>query len=84
MSAPPKSSGEPITDRRQLVEWLGGRVQAARPRWRIGTEHEKFCFRLADLRRLPYEGAGRHRRAAEGLTAVRLEPGRGERHASSR
>jgi glutamate--cysteine ligase len=55
MSAPPKSSGEPITDRRQLVEWLEAGCKP-KPRWRIGTEHEKFCFRLSDLRRLPYEG----------------------------
>lgn len=24
--------------------------------WRIGTEHEKFCFRLSDLKRIPYDG----------------------------
>jgi glutamate--cysteine ligase len=55
MSAPPKSRGEPITDRRQLVEWFEAGCKP-KPRWRIGTEHEKFCFRLSDLRRLPYEG----------------------------
>ncbi|HXV23621.1 MAG TPA: glutamate--cysteine ligase [Alphaproteobacteria bacterium] len=55
MSAPPKSRGEPITDRRQLVEWLELGCKP-KPRWRIGTEHEKFCFRIADLKRLPYEG----------------------------
>ena len=55
MSAPPKSRGEPITDKRQLVADLeaGCKPRAA---WRIGTEHEKFAFRLSDLRRLPYEG----------------------------
>ena len=55
MSAPPKSSGEPVADRRQLVEWLEAGCKP-KPRWRIGTEHEKFCFRLSDLKRLPYEG----------------------------
>lgn len=55
MSAPPKNRGEPITDTRQLVEWLEGGGKP-KPRWRIGTEHEKFCFRLSDLKRLPYEG----------------------------
>jgi glutamate--cysteine ligase len=55
MSAPPKNRGEPVTDRRQLVEWLEIGCKP-KPRWRIGTEHEKFCFRLSDLRRLPYEG----------------------------
>jgi glutamate--cysteine ligase len=55
MSAPPKNRGEPISDKRQLVEWFEAGCKP-KPRWRIGTEHEKFCFRLADLRRLPYEG----------------------------
>jgi len=57
MSAPPKSSGAPITDRRQLIEYL---EQGAKPAadWRIGTEHEKFAFRTADKRPLPYDGPG--------------------------
>ncbi|MGE5146011.1 MAG: glutamate--cysteine ligase [Candidatus Eiseniibacteriota bacterium] len=56
MSAPPKSSGEPITDKRQLIESLaaGCKPKAA---WRIGTEHEKFAYRLDDLRPLPFEGS---------------------------
>ena len=55
MSAPPKSLGEPITDRRQLVAYLesGNKPASA---WRIGTEHEKFAYRLSDLKPLPYEG----------------------------
>ncbi len=55
MSAPPKSQGEPITSKRQLVEYI---EQGCKPReqWRIGTEHEKFVFDLKTLRRLPYEG----------------------------
>jgi glutamate--cysteine ligase len=56
MSAPPKSPGIPITDRRQLVEYHanGAKPPAA---WRVGTEHEKFVFRRSDRRRAPYEGA---------------------------
>jgi len=55
MSAPPKSPGVPITDRRQLVEFHeGGNKPSAA--WRVGTEHEKFVFRHSDLRRVPYEG----------------------------
>ncbi|HYE48547.1 MAG TPA: glutamate--cysteine ligase [Azospirillaceae bacterium] len=56
MSAPPKSRGAPVTDRRQLVEYL---EQGCKPPedWRIGTEHEKFAFRLSDKRPLPYDGA---------------------------
>jgi len=55
MSAPPKSPGVPITDRRQLVEYhaSGSKPPAA---WRVGTEHEKFVFRHSDRRRAPYEG----------------------------
>ncbi|MGE4217897.1 MAG: glutamate--cysteine ligase [Alphaproteobacteria bacterium] len=55
MSAPPKNSGAPITSKTQLVEYMEG---GSKPRqdWRIGTEHEKFAYRLGDFRRLPYEG----------------------------
>jgi glutamate--cysteine ligase len=55
MSAPPKTSGEPITDRRQLVAYLEAGCKPPEA-WRIGTEHEKFAFRLSDLRPLPYDG----------------------------
>ncbi|MGH7093868.1 MAG: glutamate--cysteine ligase, partial [Stellaceae bacterium] len=55
MAGPPGSSGAPITDKRQLVEYhqSGCKPPAA---WRVGTEHEKFVFRRSDLRRVPYEG----------------------------
>ena len=57
MSAPPTSRGEPITDRRQLVEYLEkGNKPAAD--WRIGTEHEKFVFRGPDHAPVPYAGPG--------------------------
>jgi glutamate--cysteine ligase len=68
MSAPPASQGEPITDRRQLTAWFeaGCKPESA---WRIGTEHEKFVYRRADLRPLPYEGEGATiRKLLEGLT----------------
>ena len=55
MSAPPKSRGEPITDRRQLVAYLEAGCKPPEA-WRIGTEHEKFAFRASDLRRLPHDG----------------------------
>jgi glutamate--cysteine ligase len=56
LSAPPKSQGEPITSRAQLVEYFasGSKPKSA---WRIGTEHEKFVFDLETLRTVPYEGA---------------------------
>jgi glutamate--cysteine ligase len=55
MSAPPKSLGEPVTGRDQLAAYIEKGCKPAED-WRIGTEHEKFAFRLSDLRPLPYEG----------------------------
>ena len=48
MTTAPSSPGARITDKRQLVEYLesGCKPPAA---WRVGTEHEKFVFRRADL-----------------------------------
>ena len=66
MSAPPSGKGEPITDRRQLIEYL---EQGSKPvsAFRIGTEHEKFGFTTKDLRPLPYEGPAGIRVLLEGL-----------------
>ena len=48
-------SSPTVTDKRQLVEYL---IDGGTPRkdWRIGTEHEKFGFRLDDVTPLPYGG----------------------------
>ncbi|QBG89443.1 glutamate--cysteine ligase [Xanthomonas oryzae] len=45
----------PITDRAKLVQVLasGEKLEA---QWRIGTEHEKFGFRLDDLRPPTFDG----------------------------
>ena len=61
-----QAAGEPIEDRRQLVEWMaeGGKPKAD---YRIGTEHEKFGFRLDDLGPVPYEGPAGIRAMLEGL-----------------
>src|SRR3954468_2592114 len=66
MSAPPSGQGEPVTGRRELVEYL---AQGCKPRaaWRVGTEHEKFCFTQDDLRPLPYAGPRSIRALLEGL-----------------
>jgi len=55
MSRPPDSAGELIENKSQLINDL---ISGCTPRneWRIGTEHEKFAFRLSDKKRLPYEG----------------------------
>ena len=55
MTTTPSSPGAPITDKRQLVEYLESGCKPASA-WRVGTEHEKFVFRRSDLRRAPYEG----------------------------
>jgi glutamate--cysteine ligase len=55
MSGPSSVEGPPISDKRQLVEFHeGGNKPPAD--WRVGTEHEKFVFRRADLSRVAYDG----------------------------
>ena len=66
MSAPPLAKGEPITSKRQLVDYLAAGSKARRD-WRIGTEHEKFGFTWGDQRRLPYDGPRGIRALLEGL-----------------
>ena len=68
MSAPASGKGEPVTGKRELVEYL---EQGCKPRtaWRIGTEHEKFGFTREDLRPLPYDGTRGIRALLDGLSA---------------
>ncbi|MEE9139191.1 MAG: glutamate--cysteine ligase [Alphaproteobacteria bacterium] len=54
-TSPRKGSPEPITSRDQLVAYLEAGCKP-KAEWRIGTEHEKFAFRLDDLSPLPYGG----------------------------
>jgi len=55
MSRPPDAAGAPIESKAQLIEDLESAC-TPRDKWLIGTEHEKFAFRLSDYTRLPYEG----------------------------
>ena len=55
MSSPSNVAESPITDRRALVEYLAAGARA-KADWRIGTEHEKFGFRLDDLRPPTFDG----------------------------
>jgi len=73
MSAPSHSGGAPITDKRQLIEHLAEGCKPA-SQWRIGTEHEKFVFRRADLRPVPYEGESGIRALLEGLRKFGWDP----------
>ena len=67
MSGPSVASKEPITRREQLVDYIASGEKPAAA-WRIGTEHEKFGFRLDDLRPLTWEGPQGIGALLEGLT----------------
>ncbi len=73
MSSPRTESREPITDRDQLVARLEAGCKP-REAWRIGTEHEKFAFRLDDLRPLPFEGPQGIEALLQGLTRFGWKP----------
>ncbi len=67
---PPESTiamAQPIADRRELVAWMESGARAPKD-WRIGTEHEKFGFRLDDLRPPTYEGECGIGALLEGMT----------------
>ncbi|MEO1204955.1 MAG: glutamate--cysteine ligase [Pseudomonadota bacterium] len=58
--------GETIATRDDLVAWIAAGEKPAKD-WRIGTEHEKFVYRLSDLRPVPYEGEAGIRALMAGL-----------------
>lgn len=62
----PQEGGGLIEDRHQLAAYL---AEGCKPKsaWRIGTEHEKFGFRLSDLSPLPYAGANGVRAMLDGM-----------------
>ncbi|HEX3123586.1 MAG TPA: glutamate--cysteine ligase [Rhodanobacteraceae bacterium] len=55
MSGPSAVKETPIESRAQLVEYIASGARTV-DKWKIGTEHEKFGFRLDDLRPPTYEG----------------------------
>ena len=63
------SDATPIESRDQLVETLesGSKPKAE---WRVGTEHEKFGFYLADNTPVPYEGPHGIRRLLEAMEGL--------------
>ncbi|MDR3435939.1 glutamate--cysteine ligase [Telmatospirillum sp.] len=73
MSAPAQPSGEPVTSKAQLVEYLasGSKPETS---WLIGTEHEKFAFQCDDLRPLTYEGPRGIGAVLKGLEAFGWQP----------
>ncbi len=70
MSNPGDADSTPITSLQQLADYIAVGCKPAR-QFRIGTEHEKFGFRLADLSPPPYESSDGHpgsiRNLLEGL-----------------
>ncbi|HUS55402.1 MAG TPA: glutamate--cysteine ligase [Thermohalobaculum sp.] len=62
----PQQGGGPIESRDDLVGYLSSGCKPPE-NWRIGTEHEKFGYRLSDHKPLPYEGACSIRAMLEGL-----------------
>ena len=73
MSGPSPANAEPVTETRQLVEYLAAGCKP-RERWRIGTEHEKFGYRIDDLSPVPYDGERGIGAMLEGLTRFGWKP----------
>jgi glutamate--cysteine ligase len=68
VSIPSSAQATPITDPRQLVEYIAS-GEKPRDAWRIGTVHEKFGFHWDDLRAPSYEGERGIRVLLEGIAA---------------
>ena len=73
MSGPSAVKETPIANRDQLVEYIASGARA-RGQWKIGTEHEKFGFRLDDLRPPTYEGERGIGALLRGLTRFGWKP----------
>lgn len=73
MSSPSHVAETPITDRAELVQVLAS-GEKPEAQWRIGTEHEKFGFRLDDLRPPTFEGERGIEALLLGLTRFGWEP----------
>ena len=70
---PDTESAQVITDPRTLAADLEAGCKPA-GLWRIGTEHEKFVFRLSDLKPVPYDGEGGIGAVLNGLTRFGWAP----------
>ena len=65
--------GEPITDKGPLLEYMQGGCKPTAD-WRIGTEHEKFAYRIEDFRPLDYDGERGVRALLEAMTRFGWKP----------
>ena len=73
MSGTATDSGEPVTDKRQLVEYL---ASGCKPKesWLIGCEQERFAFMKEDHRPLPHGGVRGVQALLEGLQQFGWHP----------
>lgn len=67
------SNDTPIENRQQLIDYLASGCKP-KSEWRIGTEHEKFGFRLSNHAPIPYEGPNGIRAMLEGLRQFGWQP----------
>lgn len=58
---------EYLENKAALIDWMAA-GEKPREQWRIGTEHEKFGYRLSDFSPLPYDGPDGIRAMLERLT----------------
>ncbi len=73
MSSPSDVADSPVSSRDQLVDYIAAGAKPEQD-WRIGTEHEKFGFRLDDLRPPPFDGERGIEALLRGLTRFGWEP----------
>jgi len=73
MAEPSALEDHVVSDKRELTAYLEGGCKPP-SRWRIGTEHEKFVFRLTDRAPVPYAGPDGIRAFLEGLTRFGWDP----------
>lgn len=73
MSAFSKPNAAPIEGRDTLAAYLESGEKPA-DQWRIGTEHEKFAYRLNDLSAIAYDGPGGVAEILDGMTRFGWAP----------
>ncbi|USG62158.1 glutamate--cysteine ligase [Sneathiella marina] len=73
MSGPAAGNANEIANKAQLVEFAESGNKPPE-KWRIGTEHEKFGFKLETLEPLPYKGPSGIQAMLEGLQRFGWQP----------
>lgn len=73
MSNASTSLGPPIHSKQNLIEHIAGGCKP-KSAWRIGTEHEKFPFRLNTHDQVPYDGLNGIRDLLQGMQVYGWQP----------